>query len=226
MYLTPETVKKLFPHTPIRNIAEHLPAVLNALEMQDLGDPEMTLMALATIRAESEGFVPISERVSKYNTSPNGHPFDKYDERVDLGNIGMYSGRTYKGRGFIQLTGLGGYRSVGEAIGVDLENEPELANDPEIAADILAYFLKSKETRIHHALENDNLRLARRLVNGGSHGLDRFVDCYERGRFLLEEPEYEDPYVDYGPMHEPSAPTATRPSMLSRVKDKVKTWLG
>ena len=29
------------------------------------------------------------------------------------------------------------------------------------------------------------LRRARRLVNGGSHGLDAFRDCYERGDRLL-----------------------------------------
>ena len=36
----------------------------------------MVLMALATIRAETESFEPISEGKSKFNTSPGGRPFD------------------------------------------------------------------------------------------------------------------------------------------------------
>jgi len=35
----------------------------------------IVLAALATIRAETEGFVPISEYLSRYNTSPGGQPF-------------------------------------------------------------------------------------------------------------------------------------------------------
>lgn len=213
MTLTPETVKKLFPNTPIANIAKHLPNILTALDKVGLSDMPMTLMALATIRAETEGFVPISEGVSKFNTSEGGHPFDKYDERVDLGNIGMYSGMAHKGRGFVQLSGRSNYISIGKAIGVDLEQSPDLANDPVIAADILAYFLKSKETAIRNALENNNLRLARRIVNGGSHGLDRFVDCFERGRYLLSTME-------------PNTAPIPPPTLLGRIKNRVNAWLG
>lgn len=228
MNLTPETVKRLFPHTPIRNIEKHLHFILDALEDHGLDDPEMVLMALATIRAETEGFVPISEGKSKYNTSERGHPFDKYDERADLGNLGMYDGKHFKGRGFVQLTGRANYQDAGNALDLDLESDPDLANDPEIAAHILAYFLKSREDRIRQALEDGNLRLARRIVNGGSHGLDRFVDCFKRGRFLLEESVEEDsPWVDYGPEQPVSRPTAPiRPSIISKVKSKIKTWIG
>ena len=43
-------------------------------------------MALATIKAESAGFAPISEGKSKWNTSQGGEPFDLYDFRTDIGN--------------------------------------------------------------------------------------------------------------------------------------------
>lgn len=56
----------------------------------------MVLMALATIRAETEGFEPISEYKSEYNTSPSGHPFDLYDNRQDLGNTGKLDGKNLK----------------------------------------------------------------------------------------------------------------------------------
>jgi len=63
--------------------------------------------------------LPISEFKSKFNTSPNGHPFDLYDNRrKDLGNQGKPDGKRYRGRGFIQLTGRFNYNKHGKAIGL------------------------------------------------------------------------------------------------------------
>ena len=53
--------------------------------------------------------------------------------------------------------------------------------DGPIAGRILASFLAKRETEIRNALIENDLRHARRLVNGGSHGLDRFTDAYQRG---------------------------------------------
>lgn len=180
-------VSKMFPSTPVDNIRTNLPFVLNGLVERELADKPMVLMALATIRAETEGFEPISEGKSKYNTSPGGHPFDLYDNRRDLGNQGPPDGDSYKGRGFIQLTGRSNYQMHGKAIGLgnQLVDNPNLANDPGIAAKLLASFLKSKERAIKEALLDNDLKQARRLVNGGSHGLDRFTEAFEIGDNLI-----------------------------------------
>jgi putative chitinase len=187
--VTVTVVSKMFPHTPVDNIKTHLPFVLNALAEQGLGDKPMVLMALATIRAETEGFEPISEGRSKFNTSPGGHPFDLYDNRKDLGNRGPRDGESYKGRGFIQLTGRFNYQTHGAAIGLgnQLIDNPELANDPAIAAKLLASFLKDKERDIKEALLENDLKAARKLVNGGSHGLGRFTDAFTIGDRLLSD---------------------------------------
>jgi peptidoglycan L-alanyl-D-glutamate endopeptidase CwlK len=152
---------------------------------QNLADKPMVLMALASIRAETESFEPISEGKSRFNTSPDGHPFDLYDNRRDLGNQGPPDGERYRGRGFIQLTGRDNYEKHGQAIGRDLVNDPGLANDPQIAAKLLASFLKNKERAIKEALLENDLKQARKLVNGGSHGLDRFADAYAIGNRLI-----------------------------------------
>lgn len=185
--VTVEKVCDMFPHTPRPNIEKHLPYVLDGLVKATLQEKPMVLMALATIRAETEGFAPIDEGQSRYNTSPGGKPFDLYDHRADLGNSQPGDGEKYKGRGFIQLTGKSNYRQHGQAIGLDekLLAQPELANEPKIAAALLASFLKAKERPIKEALLDGDLRSARRLVNGGSHGLERFEECYWRGNALL-----------------------------------------
>jgi len=185
--VTPLVVSELFPGAPIGNIKTHLPAVKEELSAAELDDRPMVLMALATIGAESAGFEPISEFRSRFNTSPNGHPFDLYDHRSDLGNRGPPDGERYRGRGFVQLTGRFNYRRYGRLIGLgaELERKPELANESRIAAKLLAAFLKSKERPIKEALLERDLRRARRLVNGGSHGLDAFRETFERAEALL-----------------------------------------
>jgi peptidoglycan L-alanyl-D-glutamate endopeptidase CwlK len=186
------TVEKtciLFPSTPRQNIASNLPFVLQGLADATLQDKPMVLMALATIRAETEGFVPISEGISRFNTSPGGDPFDLYDFRADLGNGAPGDGQRYRGRGFVQLTGKANYAEHGRAIGLggDLLDHPERANEPAVASALLASFLGSRERAIKEALVARNLAQARRLVNGGANGLDRFTDCYERGVRLFDD---------------------------------------
>jgi peptidoglycan L-alanyl-D-glutamate endopeptidase CwlK len=185
--VTPTIVSKMFPYAPVDNIKKYLPSILKALEDQKLGDKKMVLMALATIRAETGRFLAMDEGKSKFNTSPGGHPFDLYDFRTDLGNKGIGDGDKFKGRGFIQLTGKSNYTKYSKLLGLgtELVKNPGLANDPEIAAKILASFLKDKERRIKEALLDNDLRLARRLVNGGSHGLADFTDAFNIGNNLI-----------------------------------------
>jgi len=185
--VTPRIVSEMFPFTPVDNIKRNLPAVLQALADDGLDHKPMMLMALATIRAETEGFEPISEGRSKFNTSPGGHPFDLYDHRKALGNRGPRDGERYRGRGFVQLTGRFNYAKFGEALGLgdQLVKKSELANQPDIAAKVLSAFLKDKERPIKEALLENDLKRARRLVNGGSHGLGRFEEAYAIGDRLL-----------------------------------------
>ncbi|HZS49366.1 MAG TPA: peptidoglycan-binding protein [Bryobacterales bacterium] len=182
-------VLRMFPFAPAANIEANLPPVLSALVKPGLTDKSMILMALSTIRAETEAFEPVSETESACNTSPGGRPFDLYENRPDLGNVAPGDGARYRGRGFVQLTGRINYQQHGAAIGLGdrLTLEPELANDPEIAARLLASFLKKREARIRGALGSGELAKARQFVNGGSNGLGRFVEAYSIGEKLIPD---------------------------------------
>lgn len=180
-------VSKMFPGVPLSNIETNLPFVMDALNAAGLGDKNMVLMALATIRAETGNFTPLSEFQSKFNTPPGGPPFSLYDNRKDLGNQGAPDGANFKGRGYIQLTGRTNYQIHGAAIGMgnQLITNPGLANQPDIAAKLLASFLKSQETRIRNALAQNNMAAARKAVNGGSHGLDAFTQAFNIGKSVI-----------------------------------------
>jgi putative chitinase len=187
--VTAAQVSRMFPQTPISNIKTNLPFVLQAMSNAGLGDKPMMLMALGTIRAETASFEPITEGRSRFNTSPDGHPFDLYDNRRDLGNRGAPDGDRFKGRGFVQLTGRANYTTFSDKLGIgtDLVDDPEKANDPTIASQLLALFLKDKEPRIRDALDSGDLAAARKLVNGGSHGLNEFSDACHIGERVLPE---------------------------------------
>ncbi len=173
-----DAVRRLFPATKPANINRYLPYVSAALESCGLRDRAMVCAALATIRAESEGFLPISELPSQFNTRPGGAPFGAYDARRDLGNTVSGDGARFKGRGFVQLTGRANYRQYGKLLGVDLEASPDLANAPEIAALLLAVFLADRAPGMRSALQGGQYARARRLVNGGAHGMDRFKEVF------------------------------------------------
>lgn len=178
-------VQRVFPYAKSDDIKRNLPCVIEALNSAGIGTRPMLLMALGTIAAETNGFKPISEYPSKYNTAPGGKPFALYDLRRDIGNGAPGDGALYKGRGFVQLTGKFNYEKFGRQLGLDLINNPDLANDRDVAARILAAFLVSQKTRITNALEAGDLKQARKLVNGGSHGLDAFTKAYKLADSLL-----------------------------------------
>ncbi|MDP9038919.1 MAG: hypothetical protein M3O02_06535 [Acidobacteriota bacterium] len=179
--LTPSVVARLFPQTPIAHIEANLPHMLAALSSAGLTDTPMLLAALATIRAESESFLPLTEQPCALNTSPGGRPFDLYDHRADLGNQGPPDGARFCGRGFVQLTGRANYTRYARLTGLDLVASPALAALPAPAATLLARFLADRAPAIRRALAAGDLAHARRLVNGGSNGLARFTDAYRIG---------------------------------------------
>lgn len=185
--VTPERIAAMFPATPTANIKEHWPHVRAGLRAMGIDDRQMVLAALATIRAETESFRPIDEGRSRFNTL--AAPFDRYDKGTSigarLGNVQAGDGPRFKGRGYVQLTGRYNYTRIGREIGVDLAAMPEQANDPAVAGLILARFLKNHETALRRALTKGDLAEARKLVNGGSHGLERFADAYRRGEAVL-----------------------------------------
>ena len=187
-----ESVRLLFPATKPANVARYLPYVVAALDATGLRDRPMVCAALGTIRAESEGFVPIAELPSRFNTPPGGTPFAAYETgtRIGkmLGNTGAGDGALFKGRGFVQLTGRANYTAYGKLLGIALADQPDLANAPEVAALLLAAFLAHQAKAMRPALARDDLAAARRLVNGGSHGLDRFGSVFELARTALPEP--------------------------------------
>lgn len=76
--------------------------------------------------------------------------FRKYDPKYApkkakvLGNKQVGDGAKYKGRGYIQLTGRDNYKKAGQALGLPLEQKPELVEKPEVAAKVAVWYWKNR----------------------------------------------------------------------------------
>lgn len=183
--VTVDKVMTMMPDTSKANVTAHLPDVLAALKAAGLSDRCMVLMALATIYVETGQFKPLGEFQSVFNTSPGGPPYDLYDDRTDLGNQGPPDGATFKGRGFVQITGRSNYAKYGPLVGANLIASPDLALDSVIASKILAAYLKSVEMAVRVASAEGSLADLRRTVNGGTNGLDMFTKAYVKGESVF-----------------------------------------
>ncbi|WP_051938735.1 XVIPCD domain-containing protein [Luteibacter sp. 9135] len=77
-------------------------------------------------------------------------------------------GYTYRGRGYIQLTGHDNYEAMGKALGVDLVKHPELAAQPEVAARIAVKFWEDNIP----ANAREDVAKATHVINKGDKGLE------------------------------------------------------
>ncbi|MFP4008241.1 MAG: DUF4231 domain-containing protein [Spirulinaceae cyanobacterium] len=170
--ITPEKTAEIL-ECPLGDCQKYLPGILEAMQKYEILDKQVLIGLLATVRVETSGMKPINEwGGEKY--------WRRYEGRRDLGNVNPGDGVKYHGRGYIQLTGRANYRSYGQKLGVDLENNPELALDPTVSALVLACYFKDRG--VHQAAKAGDWRRVRKLVNGGYHGWDVFSKYVERAK--------------------------------------------
>ena len=87
-----------------------------------------------------------------------------------LGNKQPGDGEKYHGRGFIQLTGRDNYRMAQTALNIPLLQQPELAEQPDIAAKIAVWYW---QTRVKPSINNFNdTKAVTRKINPAGKGLE------------------------------------------------------
>lgn len=115
---------------------------------------------------------------------------EQYNGRSSLGNTEPGDGPRFKGRGYVQLTGRRNYTDWGNRLNIDLVNNPALAAEPEIAAQILVIGMRDG-TFTGVGLDNyindskTDFVNARRVVNGTDRA-DKFAAAAEKYDAALE----------------------------------------
>lgn len=94
----------------------------------------------------------------------------EYEGRKDLGNVEPGDGPRYKGRGLIQLTGRANYAKFGSRLGLDLEDDPDLAAEPQTSLKIGCEYWRQNGLNVF--ADQDDIVTITRRINGGTNGLD------------------------------------------------------
>ena len=100
-----------------------------------------------------------------------------------MGNAGPGDGWKYRGRGLIQVTGKTNYAACGEALGLDLINQPELLERPQYAAMSAAWFWSTRGLNTL-ADQGEFMKITRR-INGGLNGLADRQALYDNALKVL-----------------------------------------
>lgn len=108
-----------------------------------------------------------------------------YEGRKDLGNTVPGYGKTYKGRGLIQITGFFNYKEAGKALGVDLINHPELLEGPEFASMSAAWWWSSHG--LNDLADKEMFSAITKVINGGYNGIGDREDFYKRAKQIINE---------------------------------------
>jgi hypothetical protein len=89
-----------------------------------------------------------------------------YGSRMGNGPPETGDGYRYRGRGLIQITGTDNYKLYGGYAGVDIYNNPELANDPKNACKLaVAYLTKPPKARFITWTDTNFSSLAQQFKN-------------------------------------------------------------
>ena len=107
----------------------------------------------------------------------------RYEGRPDLGNTVLGDGSKFRGRGLIQITGRANYKACGEALDLDLINQPELLEKPQHACMSAAWFWATRG--LNTLADESRFETITRRINGGLNGLADRQKLYERALKVL-----------------------------------------
>jgi len=134
-------------------------ALLEFIEADELIERlEWAAYMLATVFHECAGTWQPIEEYGKGKGRTYGQP--------EPGN-----GHVYYGRGYVQLTWPGNYKTIGKILGVDLYGNPDLALVPETAYKIMSYGMRKGTftgARLGQKINDEKCDYvdARRIING------------------------------------------------------------
>jgi predicted chitinase len=153
-----QQLRSIMPNLSDARAQQMLPHLNAAMAEAGINTPQRQAAFLAQLAHESGEFRYMEEIASGA----------AYEGRTDLGNTEPGDGMRFKGRGPIQLTGRSNYRAAGQALGIDLENNPTRAAEPDVGFRTAAWFWNSRNLNQHADAGNFDAITYR--VNGGYNG--------------------------------------------------------
>jgi hypothetical protein len=184
LQLTPVQIAAAI-NCPVANVAAVWPLVDGCLQDMGIASRNVAIAALGTIAVETaHKFLPIDEYGgADYFRRMYDIEGERPEVARELGNLTPGDGVKFHGRGLTQTTGKKNYERGRQMIGVDIVSDPDKAKDPRNAAELMVAFFWD-----HHEADAVNAGdwvKARKIVNGGTNGLQDFLQCVNKLEALL-----------------------------------------
>ncbi|HEK0362820.1 glycoside hydrolase family 19 protein [Pseudomonas aeruginosa] len=106
-----------------------------------------------------------------------------YASRNGNGDEASGDGWRYRGRGLLQVTGRLNYCAAGAGLGLPLEAEPELLEQPEFAALSAAWWWSTHG--LNELADRGEFAAITRRINGGLNGQSERLELWERAKAVL-----------------------------------------
>jgi putative chitinase len=129
-------------------------------------------------------------KARRYERQPKKLANYVYANRLGNGDEASGDGWRFRGRGLLQITGCGNYRATAQALALPLEDNPELLEQPGVAALAAAHFWKSRglnELADDRNTDNDDEDFVTIsvIINGGRTGLESRKRYWARAKAVL-----------------------------------------
>lgn len=150
---------------------------------------------------------PTLEVAKKYERNPEKLANFVYGGR--MGNVNPGDGYKFRGRGYIQLTGRETYREIGKIAGLDLENNPDLAAQPEHAVKIACAYWSWK--KLNPTCDVGDFTALTKKINGGTNGLSDRMDWLTKVQAVLKASATGSGTAPAQPATKPALPATPTP---------------
>jgi putative chitinase len=184
MELTATLLGQLFPHASAHNIELYCTPLAKAMEEWKINLPIRVAAFLAQLEVES-GSLHYAEEIASG---------EAYEYRDDLGNLEAEAcaiahanytttGRFYKGRGLLQITGFYNYKRCGDALHLELIRKPRLLLEPTNACRSAAWYFSSHGC--NELADNNLFGGITKVINGGFNGAEARNSAFARNKRVL-----------------------------------------
>lgn len=181
MSITPAQLLRILPNAGTK-ASVFAPALNTAMDRYLIIGPKRVAAFIAQIGHESGQLRYLRELGN-----------EAYLKKYDTGYLALRLGNTpepdgdglrYRGRGLIQITGRANYLACGQALGLDLIDEPELLEQPQWAAHSAAWFWST--LKLNDLADLGRFDAITQRINGGQNGAEDRRALYVRALETLQ----------------------------------------
>lgn len=168
---SPELLSKILK-APLQNVKAILPSLHKSMELWGLTSRHSAIAIYATISTETSRWELIREQGSKeYFKKTYGKYYNELGPEDESGLP------KYRGASILQLTWPENFLAYSKAAkiaeGKKAYNNPNILLKPDVAADSLCHFFVINN--VYKAAADKDWEKVRRIINGGTNGLDVFI---------------------------------------------------